>query len=50
MELKIIGSAQRYDFRGKPNDGTIDIPVLLDELTLTGNPYPSALNFAEIFN
>jgi hypothetical protein len=38
------GSAQRYDFRGKPNDGTIDIPVLLDELTLTGNPYPSALN------
>jgi hypothetical protein len=24
------GSAQRYDFRGKPNDGTIDIPVLLD--------------------
>jgi hypothetical protein len=38
------GSSQRYDFRGKPNDGTIDIPVLVDKLTLTGNPYPSAIN------
>ena len=38
------GSNQRYDFRGKPNDGTIDIPVLLEELTLTGNPYPSAID------
>ena len=39
-----IGSMQRYDFRGKPNDGTIDIPVLPEELTLTGNPYPSAID------
>jgi hypothetical protein len=38
------GSNQRYDFRGKPNDGTIDIPVLPEELTLTGNPYPSAID------
>jgi hypothetical protein len=38
------GKHQRYDFRGKPNDGTIDIPVLPEELTLTGNPYPSAVN------
>ena len=38
------GSAQRYDFRGKPNDGTIDIPVLTGEWTLTGNPYPSAID------
>lgn len=38
------GSHQRYDFRGKPNDGTIDIPVLAGEWTLTGNPYPSAIN------
>jgi hypothetical protein len=38
------GSNQRYDFRGKPNDGTIDIPVVADELTLTGNPYSSAIN------
>ena len=38
------GKHQRYDFRGKPNDGTIDIPVLTGEWTLTGNPYPSAIN------
>lgn len=38
------GSAQRYDFRGKPNDGTINIPVLTGEWTLTGNPYPSAID------
>jgi hypothetical protein len=38
------GSKQRYDFRGKPNDGTINISVLTGELTLTGNPYPSAIN------
>jgi hypothetical protein len=38
------GNNQRYDFRGKPNDGTIDIPVLRKELTLTGNPYPSAID------
>ncbi|SHG26120.1 Por secretion system C-terminal sorting domain-containing protein [Flavobacterium fluvii] len=38
------GKHQRYDFRGKPNDGTINIPVLLGEWTLTGNPYPSAIN------
>lgn len=38
------GGNQRYDFRGKPNDGTIDIPVLPEELTLTGNPYPSAID------
>jgi hypothetical protein len=38
------GKHQRYDFRGKPNDGTINIPVLLGEWTLTGNPYPSAID------
>jgi hypothetical protein len=41
---------QRYDFRGKPNDGNILIPVGASALptvinsTLTGNPYPSAIN------
>ena len=38
------GKNQRYDFKGKPNDGTINIPVLLGEWTLTGNPYPSAVD------
>ncbi len=46
-----INDNQRYDFRGKPNDGIISIPVLAPTLgtqypnsTLTGNPYPSAIN------
>jgi hypothetical protein len=38
------GSKQRYDFRGKPNDGTIAITVATDQFTLTGNPYPSAID------
>lgn len=38
------GSAQRYDFRGKPNDGNISVGVALNNFTLTGNPYPSALH------
>ena len=40
------GKHQRYDFRGKPNDGTINIPVLAGEWTLTGNPYPSAIDLS----
>ncbi|RUT72129.1 T9SS C-terminal target domain-containing protein [Flavobacterium cupreum] len=36
---------QRYDFRGKPNDGTITVAVGANNAaTLTGNPYPSALH------
>ncbi len=38
------GGNQRYDFRGKPNDGTITIPVALNNFTLVGNPYPSAID------
>lgn len=44
------GNAQRYDFRGKPNDGNMNIlvgnlagPDYANQ-TLTGNPYPSAIN------
>ena len=40
------GSKQRYDFRGKPNDGTIAIPVAIEQFTLTGNPYPSAIDLS----
>ncbi|MBD3724111.1 MAG: T9SS type A sorting domain-containing protein [Flavobacteriaceae bacterium] len=44
------GSAQRYDFRGRPNNG--DMTALVSNapgayylnLTLVGNPYPSAIN------
>lgn len=39
-----IGSAQRYDFRGLPNDGTISNLVSNNNFTLIGNPYPSAID------
>ncbi len=38
------GDAQRYDFRGKPNNGDISVAVGANDFTLTGNPYPSALD------
>lgn len=38
------GDAQRYDFRGKPNNGTISVSVLNNQFTLVGNPYPSAMD------
>lgn len=38
------GDNQRYDFRGRPNDGDIAVDVDVSDYTLTGNPYPSALN------
>ncbi|CAA9202071.1 T9SS type A sorting domain-containing protein [Flavobacterium collinsii] len=38
------GGVQRYDFRGKPNDGNITIYLGANNATLTGNPYPSALH------
>jgi hypothetical protein len=41
------GSAQRYDFRGRPNDGNITIALAANSSTLTGNPYPSALHLNE---
>jgi hypothetical protein len=40
------GANQRYDFRGKPNDGDITINVGLNQITLTGNPYPSAIDLS----
>ena len=36
--------AQKYDFRGKPNNGTILTAVISGEETLVGNPYPSAVD------
>lgn len=35
---------QTYDFRGKPNNGTITNTVQDDVFTLVGNPYPSAMD------
>ncbi|HIO27100.1 MAG TPA: hypothetical protein EYN16_06535, partial [Flavobacteriaceae bacterium] len=39
------GSNQRYDFRGRPNDGLISVPTTsVNESILIGNPYPSAVD------
>lgn len=38
------GGKQRYDFRGRPNDGDITINLAAGKRTLTGNPYPSAID------
>ncbi|GAL74821.1 hypothetical protein JCM19275_860 [Nonlabens ulvanivorans] len=35
---------QRYDFRGRPNNGTINVNVNVDNVAVVGNPYPSALD------
>ncbi|WP_299336201.1 T9SS type A sorting domain-containing protein [uncultured Psychroserpens sp.] len=44
--MKGIGATggQLYDFRGKPNNGTITNNIAADQFTLIGNPYPSALD------
>ncbi len=51
---------QRYDFRGRPNNGTITLPAQTAAIpfsdgtsyyfTLTGNPYPSVLDLNLFFN
>ncbi|MEE2801826.1 MAG: T9SS type A sorting domain-containing protein [Bacteroidota bacterium] len=38
---------QRYDFRGRPNNGNITVGVADDEVSLVGNPYPSALDLKQ---
>lgn len=41
---------QVYDFRGRPNNGNISVAVAAGESTLSGNPYPSALDLNLVFN
>lgn len=49
------GDDQIYEFRGRPNNGDFNIPVLGTtlsgeaQMTLTGNPYPSALDLNKLF-
>jgi hypothetical protein len=45
------GSTQNYTFIGKPNNGTINTnSVGPEDLLLTGNPYPSALDATAFIN
>jgi hypothetical protein len=41
---------QNYDFRGRPNNGTIAVGVMANESTLSGNPYPSAIDLNLFYN
>ena len=38
---------QIFDFRGKPNNGTITNPIAAGQFTLIGNPYASAIDAAD---
>ena len=40
---------QNYDFRGRPNNGTIAVGVMNNESTLSGNPYPSAIDLFLVY-
>ncbi len=42
-----INVTQNYVFAGKPNSGTIALPIAIDQTYLIGNPYPSALDANE---
>ncbi|MBO3116347.1 T9SS type A sorting domain-containing protein [Winogradskyella sp. DF17] len=42
--------SQLYDFRGKPNNGTITNPVANGQWTLIGNPYPSAIDARDLIH
>lgn len=46
----VVGGNQTYDFRGKPNNGTITNSVLENIWTLVGNPYPSAVDTVEFIH
>src|SRR5690606_20296318 len=37
-------NSQKYDFRGRPNNGTINTTLNAERETLVGNPYPSAID------
>ena len=43
----IVNGSQRYDFRGRPNNGNIAVDVNTDDFSLVGNPYPSALDLKQ---
>jgi hypothetical protein len=36
--------SQNYVFVGKPNNGSVSIPIAANNLNLCGNPYPSAID------
>ncbi len=47
--INLPGDDFNYDFRGRPNTGEFTIPVGPSLMTLSGNPYPSALDLNKLF-
>ncbi|GAA3619243.1 LamG-like jellyroll fold domain-containing protein [Flavivirga jejuensis] len=45
-----ISNDQNYVFTGKPNNGTIILPINAGNEYLVGNPYPSAIDAVEFLN
>ena len=45
-----LNTNQNYTFVGKPNNGNISNPIGANQLLLTGNPYPSALDASAFIN
>src|SRR5690606_37780722 len=41
---------RQYDFRGRPNNGTITVTLNPNRETLVGNPYPSAIDALEFIH
>lgn len=39
-----LATNQNYVFKGKPNNGTITLPITVGNNRLIGNPYPSAID------
>jgi hypothetical protein len=45
-----VGLLQNYTFKGKPNNGTISLPVSGGNEYLVANPYPSAIDGYQFIN
>lgn len=43
-------TSQNYTFTGKPNNGSVTLPIGAGFLNLCGNPYPSALDSQQFIN
>jgi hypothetical protein len=47
--IGVGNTTQNYDFRGRPNNGTLLVAVETGKYTLSGNPYPSALDLKALY-
>lgn len=45
-----VSTDKNYVFQGKPNNGTISLPITAGNASLVGNPYPSAIDAHAFIN